>query len=320
MKHAVSIRNGRGRQPPSSEDRHFIDSGEITILGVLDGHGGLAVVENTHKHLPGKLRALVTGAKGDEEAICKGLAKVFADHDEGLKAGGRIMHRDTGTTATIAIVTPKSCIMAFVGDSPACIFDPEGKVLHAIRSHIPSEKDEMARIEAGGGHVTKGRGGDVARVMGELAVSRAFGDFSLKPHVSSEPEIQVFPRPERGHIALMSDGLIELPPMIHGNDDDDLAMFKPMSEIAKNIAVALKESGGEVAPAAELVIQRHVVEHAGTEEDYGSDDLTLLICDIGLAKKSLRTATTRKRLSGGAAAAKRHRSHTSKKVGKVYYI
>jgi len=319
MKHGVSIRNGRGRTPPSSEDRHFIDPGEITILGVLDGHGGLAVVEHTHKHLPGKLRALINVAEGNEDAIVKGLPKVFNDHDESLKAGGRIIHRDTGTTATIAIITPTKCIVAFVGDSPACILDHDGKVLHTIRSHIPSEKDEVARIEAAGGHVTNGRG-DVPRVMGELAVSRALGDFSLKPYISSEPEIQVFPRPERGYIALMSDGLIELPPMIHSNSGSDMGMFKPMSEIAKNIAAAIKEVNGDLPGASERVIQRHVIENSGSESDYEGDDLTLLVHDIGTMKRVLRTPTTRK---GHRAILKRQRNHTSKKIGKigkVYYI
>lgn len=33
--------------------------------------------------------------------------------------------------------------------------------------------------------------GDVARVDGELAVARAFGDKSLKEHLSSEPDVSV---------------------------------------------------------------------------------------------------------------------------------
>lgn len=32
--------------------------------------------------------------------------------------------------------------------------------------------------------------GDVARVDGQLAVSRAFGDKSLKKHLSSEPHVE----------------------------------------------------------------------------------------------------------------------------------
>lgn len=33
--------------------------------------------------------------------------------------------------------------------------------------------------------------GDVARVDGQLAVARAFGDKSLKRHLSSEPDVSV---------------------------------------------------------------------------------------------------------------------------------
>jgi serine/threonine protein phosphatase PrpC len=312
MKYATSYRNGRGRNPPSTEDRHFVDPGEITILGVLDGHGGLAVVEHTHKHLSGKIRAHVVKSEGDENTICKGLAKLFHEHNEGLKAGGRIIHRDTGSTATIAIITAKSCIIAHIGDSPACIFDPEGKVLHTIRPHVPSNAEEKHRIEKNGGFVSNSKG-DIPRVMGELAVSRAFGDFSLAPHVICEPDIQVFPRPERGYLALMSDGLIELPPTI--DNDDKGEIFKSIPDIAKNIAGAIQETRGDLPGAAELVLKRHVNESSGNEEDYNGDDLTLIIHDIGLGtKKPFNTSITRHKKGGG-----RRRGRT-KKISGTFYI
>ena len=311
MKNATSYRNGRGRNPPSTEDRHFVDPGEITILGVLDGHGGLAVVENTHKHLSGKIRAHVVKAEGDEDAICKGLAKLFHDHNEGLRAGGRIIHRDTGSTATIAIITPKSCIIAHIGDSPACIFDPEGKVLHTIRPHVPSNAEEKQRIEKQGGFVSNSKG-DIPRVMGELAVSRAFGDFSLSPYVICEPDIQIYPRPEKGYLALMSDGLIEMPPTIDAGEKGEL--FKPIPDIAKNIAAAIQECKGDLPGATELVIKRHVMESSGNEEDYGGDDLTLMIHDIGLGtKKSFNTSVTRNKRGG-------RRKGRTKKVSGVFYV
>ena len=50
--------------------------------------------------------------------------------------------------------------------------------------------------------------GDVPRVDGQLAVARAFGDKSLKKHLSSEPDISVeFIENDTEFVILASDGL-----------------------------------------------------------------------------------------------------------------
>lgn len=49
-----------------------------------------------------------------------------------------------------------------------------GQVLHQTRDHKPTNPGEKKRIEAAGGKVVRGR------VDGELALSRALGDFRYK--------------------------------------------------------------------------------------------------------------------------------------------
>ncbi len=49
-----------------------------------------------------------------------------------------------------------------------------GKVVMSTRDHKPFDNDERDRIEAAGGHVF------MRRVDGDLAVSRALGDFQYK--------------------------------------------------------------------------------------------------------------------------------------------
>lgn len=50
--------------------------------------------------------------------------------------------------------------------------------------------------------------GDVPRVNGQLAVARAFGDQSLKAHLSSEPDIRHIPiNSTIEFVILASDGL-----------------------------------------------------------------------------------------------------------------
>jgi serine/threonine protein phosphatase PrpC len=55
------------------------------------------------------------------------------------------------------------------------------------KPHLPAE---LNYIESAGGFITR-RG--VSRVNGNLAVSRAVGDFSLKPIVRNEPETKIYP-------------------------------------------------------------------------------------------------------------------------------
>ncbi len=50
-----------------------------------------------------------------------------------------------------------------------------------VQDHKATDAVEKARIEAAGGFVTR------KRVMGVLAVARAFGDFVLKKFVTAEP-------------------------------------------------------------------------------------------------------------------------------------
>lgn len=50
--------------------------------------------------------------------------------------------------------------------------------------------------------------GDVPRVNGQLAVARAFGDLSLKAHLSSEPDVRHVPiNSSIEFVILASDGL-----------------------------------------------------------------------------------------------------------------
>lgn len=68
-------------------------------------------------------------------------------------------------------------ICANIGDSRA-ILDNGGEVIALSRDHKPNLPEEKARIEAAGGYVA------YERVDGNLALSRAFGDFMYKTSTS----------------------------------------------------------------------------------------------------------------------------------------
>lgn len=55
---------------------------------------------------------------------------------------------------------------------------------------MASDADEAAQVKARGGHIeVSACDEEPARVNGELEVTRALGDVSLKPYVSSTPDV-----------------------------------------------------------------------------------------------------------------------------------
>ncbi|CAA0815989.1 Probable protein phosphatase 2C 39 [Striga hermonthica] len=93
-----------------------------------------------------------------------------------------------GSTAVTAIlINCHKLVVANVGDSRAVICR-NGVAKQLSIDHEPEMERET--IENKGGFVTRFPG-DVSRVDGQLAVARAFGDKSLKEHLSSEPHVAV---------------------------------------------------------------------------------------------------------------------------------
>ena len=288
MKAEGAAINGRGRTPPSTEDRYFSQElpGEMYIAGVFDGHSGSFTVDYTIQNFPKILAAIAVRARGDMSVIQTELRRAFIEHDKNLAKQGFQKYDTSGTTATVVVITATQCLIAYIGDSPACCIGPDGTVLHSITGHSPDDAAEKQRIVRNGGHVTNDRG-DVARVNGELAVARAFGDFSLKfknqsvPNweanwatdfkVIADPEFLVFSRPAKGVLAIFSDGLIET----SGPN------LKPISAVATSISQSIMATRGNLKGAAELTIKKHVAEFTDNPIEYDGDDTTLLLIDIG---------------------------------------
>ena len=108
----------------------------------------------------------------------------------------------SGSTAIAVVVTPTHVICANCGDSRSVMVRGGGAAGDAATEemsydHKPYNPDEMRRIQAAGGTVT------MRRVNGDLAVSRALGDFVYKhrddlpaeqQQVSAEPDIKIVER------------------------------------------------------------------------------------------------------------------------------
>lgn len=90
----------------------------------------------------------------------------------------------SGCTATTAIIADGKLYVANAGDSRT-VLGVKGIAKPMSFDHKPQNEGERNRIVAGGGFV------DSDRVNGNLALSRAIGDFDFKKSVDKPPEEQI---------------------------------------------------------------------------------------------------------------------------------
>ena len=119
----------------------------------------------------------VSGDATDLNLLENALRKAFEDIDNALR-----VHQDSDTQSTVdssgctsntAMITPTHIICANAGDS-RCVLGSNNTATGLSEDHKPFDVAEKKRIEAAGGFV------QYKRVDGDLAVSRALGDFQYK--------------------------------------------------------------------------------------------------------------------------------------------
>ncbi|KAG9315767.1 phosphatase 2C-like domain-containing protein [Chiua virens] len=152
------------------------------FFGVYDGHGGSTVAKfagkNVHKRL---LSEEAYRKKRYEEA----MKRAFLGTDEDLLADPAHTRDPSGCTAVAAVLThDKKIYVANAGDSRSVI-SVKGQVKPLSFDHKPSNDAERTRIVDAGGYIEYGR------VNGNLALSRALGDFEFKKNYSLIPQKQV---------------------------------------------------------------------------------------------------------------------------------
>lgn len=141
------------------------------VAGLFDGHNGSNTSIHCAKRLSyflGKCQSF--DAKEIEDACLK------LDREIRTTAYG-----EEGSTGIFVIMEKKSNIsdgfrlkVANVGDSRCLLLRSDGTYIKMSEDHKPSLENERKRIEAANGNVT------MDRVMGNMAVSRAFGDMCYK--------------------------------------------------------------------------------------------------------------------------------------------
>ena len=86
-----------------------------------------------------------------------------------------------GTTACVVLITDTTIYCANSGDSRAVLCSA-GKAVALSEDHKPQNHEEQARIEKSGHTV------EDDRVDGNLALSRAIGDWQYKDRIQLKPE------------------------------------------------------------------------------------------------------------------------------------
>ncbi|OAX38755.1 PP2C-domain-containing protein [Rhizopogon vinicolor AM-OR11-026] len=153
-----------------------------TFFAVYDGHGGSTVARFAGEHVH---KRLVSEETYHEKRYAEALKKAFLGTDEDLLADPSHTRDPSGCTAVAALLTDENKIyVANAGDSRS-VLSIKGEVKPLSFDHKPVCETERARITEAGGFVEYGR------VNGNLALSRALGDFDFKKNYALGPQKQI---------------------------------------------------------------------------------------------------------------------------------
>lgn len=154
---------------------------QLSFFGVYDGHGGSNVAlfagDNIHR-IVAKQDTFKTG--NYEQALKDG----FLATDRAILNDPKYEDEVSGCTACVGLITDDKIYIANAGDSRS-VLGVKGRAKPLSFDHKPQNEGEKARITAAGGFV------DFGRVNGNLALSRAIGDFEFKKSAELAPEQQI---------------------------------------------------------------------------------------------------------------------------------
>ncbi|CAA2949748.1 probable phosphatase 2C 58 [Olea europaea subsp. europaea] len=178
-----------------------LDDHELGLFAIFDGHMGRDVA----KYLQGNLFNNILKQQHDFWTDTeKALRRAYKTTDNEILEQSFHLGKGGSTAVTAVLMDGHKLVVANVGDSRAIICK-KGVAYQISVDHEPGK--EKSTIEKKGGFVSN-IPGDVPRVDGQLAVARAFGDKSLKRHLSSEPDVAIeMVDDELELIILASDGL-----------------------------------------------------------------------------------------------------------------
>ncbi|KAF8672122.1 PP2C protein [Rhizoctonia solani] len=253
----------------SMEDAHTtvlkLDSqSNNAFFAVFDGHGGSTVAKYAGSHVHERLKS----DAGYQSKDYKGaLKRAFLGTDDDLRADPAFFHDPSGCTAVAALLTENKILVANAGDSRS-VMSVKGVVKELSFDHKPQNPSETARITAAGGYV------EFNRVNGNLALSRAIGDFEFKQNYAIQPEQQIVTSnpditehditDEDEFIILACDGIW------------DCLTSQQVVDCVRRLA-AEKKSLGEIC---ETIMDRCVAPDSDIGAGIGCDNMTIMVVAI----------------------------------------
>lgn len=183
----------------SQEDNHSLmldlpGDHKAAFFAVYDGHGSARVSKHASEGLWRHLVENEMYIKGNfEEALQKSFLTFDREVNESYNA------QLAGTTAVCLLVVNNTIYCANIGDSRG-VASVNCECVPLSHDHKPENPQELKRILAAGGYVLGNR------VNGNLALSRAFGDFHYKGNEQLPPEQQIVsPYPDVKKLELNGD-------------------------------------------------------------------------------------------------------------------
>ncbi|OAQ61769.2 protein phosphatase 2C [Pochonia chlamydosporia 170] len=158
-----------------------IHSSKLSFFGVFDGHGGSTVALFAGENIHNIILKQDTFKAGD---YAQGLKDGFLATDRAILNDPKYEDEVSGCTACVSLIAGNKLYVANAGDSRG-VLGIKGRAKPMSQDHKPQLENEKNRITAAGGFV------DFGRVNGNLALSRAIGDFEFKKSAELPPEQQI---------------------------------------------------------------------------------------------------------------------------------
>ncbi|CAN0911596.1 Probable protein phosphatase 2C 28 [Linum grandiflorum] len=174
---------GHGMEDYLAAENRQVNGHQLGLYAIFDGHSGKDVAKYLRSHLFDNILNQPDFWESPKAAIRRAYK---ATNEEVLEkvVGDR---RGGSTAVTAILVDGKTLVVANVGDSRA-VLCRNGVAKQISVDHEPEKEREL--VENRGGLVIQ-LPGNIPRVDGELAMSRAFGDADLKDHISSDPDLKI---------------------------------------------------------------------------------------------------------------------------------
>ncbi|KAI3457438.1 hypothetical protein Pfo_014101 [Paulownia fortunei] len=198
--HLVEGKSGHAMEDYVFAQFKEVDDNELGLFAIFDGHLSREIPDYLKSHLFNNILKEPDFWNATEHAI----RRAYRITDSTILEKAKDLGKGGSTAVTAILINCHKLVVANVGDSRAVVCK-NGVAKQLSVDHEPEKERET--IENRGGFVTKFPG-DVPRVDGQLAVARAFGDKTLKEHLSSEPDVAVeVIDDEIEFIILASDGI-----------------------------------------------------------------------------------------------------------------